>query len=209
MTTALPIPAADITAVILAGGRARRMGGADKGLLAFRGKPLIEHVIAAIAPQAGGLIISANRNLARYRAYGYPVVADDTGDYAGPLAGIASGMQTAATPFVLCAPCDAPFVPDTLAAVLARTLAEHRADICAAHDGVRLQPLFALLRRDLLPQLLAYLAADGRRVERWYEAQRLALAAFPGCPEAFANLNTGNDLSRHEPAAAQRRAIES
>jgi len=209
MTRLPTITAADITGLILAGGRARRMGGLDKGLLAFRGRPLVEHAIAAMAPQAGGLIISANRNRARYRAYGWPVVADDTGDYAGPLAGIASGLQAAATPFVLCAPCDAPFLPHTLAAVLARTLAERQADICAAHDGVRLQPLFALLRRALLPDLLAYLAGGGRRVEGWYETRRLALAGFPDCPEAFANLNTADDVHRHEPGAAQRRATES
>jgi molybdenum cofactor guanylyltransferase len=203
------IPTSDITAVILAGGRARRMGGRDKGLLEFRGRPLIEHVIDVLAPQAGGLIISANRNLERYRACGYPVMTDVTPDYAGPLAGIASGLQTAKTPFVLCAPCDTPFLPDTLATVLAGTLTERGAEICAAHDGVRPQPLCALLRRDLLPGLLAYLAAGGRRVEGWQETRRLALARFADGTETFANLNTVADVHRYAAAAAQRRTAGS
>jgi molybdopterin-guanine dinucleotide biosynthesis protein A len=208
MTTAPILPAADITAVILAGGRARRMGGEDKGLISFRGRPMIKHVIAALEPQVGGLIISANRNLERYRAYGYPVVTDIVADYAGPLAGIASGMQAAASPCILCVPCDAPFVPGMLAGVLSRTLADHQADICAAHDGIRIQQLFALSRRDLLPALLAYLEAGGRRVESWYRQQRLALADFSGCPDAFANINTADDKCRVAPAAASQPGIE-
>jgi molybdopterin-guanine dinucleotide biosynthesis protein A len=200
MTGTDTIPAAEITAVILAGGRARRMGGHDKGLYAFRGRPLIEHAINALAPQSGRLIISANRNLERYRAFGYPVVTDTPPRYDGPLAGIASAMQAAVTPFVLCAPCDAPFLPDTLAAVLARTLTERQAEICAVHDGLRTQPLCALLRRDLLPGLLAYLDAGGRRVGSWQETRRVALARFANRAEAFANLNTLADVCRYTPA---------
>ncbi len=202
MTTVQMTPACAITAVILAGGRARRMGGMDKGLIIFRGRPMIEHVIAALEPQVGGLIISANRNLERYREYGYPVVTDSAGDYAGPLAGIASGMQAATSPCILSAPCDAPFVSGALAVILSRTLADNRADISAAHDGVRMQPLFALLRRELLPALLAYLEAGGRRVDDWYRQQRLALADFSGCPDAFANLNTPDEARLFAPGAA-------
>ena len=185
--------AVDITAVILAGGRARRMGGVDKGLTMFQGKPMIEHVITALEPQVDGLIISANRNLERYREYGFPVIADIAGDYAGPLAGIASGMRATANPCILSVPCDVPFVPATLAATLSRTLDEHGADISVAHDGVRMQQLCALLRCTLLPALLAYLHAGGRRVESWYRQQQLAMADFSDCPDAFTNLNTAAD----------------
>jgi molybdenum cofactor guanylyltransferase len=183
------------------------MGGADKGLTTFRGKPMIEHAIAALAPQVGGVIISANRNLERYREYGYPVVTDRVGGYAGPLAGIASGMQAAATPCILSAPCDAPFIAGALAETLSRPLADNRADICAAHDGVRMQPLFALLRRELLPALLAYLQAGGRRVDDWYRQQRLALADCSDCPDAFANLNTAEDARLFASAAAGQQDI--
>lgn len=209
MTGTPAIPTADITAVILAGGRAQRMGGIDKGLLDFCGRPLIAHVIDILGPQAGCLIISANRNLDRYRACGYPVVTDATPGYAGPLAGIANGLRAARTPFVLCAPCDTPFLPDTLAAVLARTLTERGAEICTAHDGVRPQPLCALLRRDLLPELLAYLADGGRRVEGWQATRRLALAGFPNAAEAFANLNTPADVQRCTPPPTRRRTAGS
>jgi molybdenum cofactor guanylyltransferase len=209
MTGTPAIPTADITAVVLAGGRAQRMGGIDKGLLDFRGRPLITHVIDVLGPQTGCLIISANRNLDRYRACGYPVVTDATPGYAGPLAGMATGLHAARTPFVLCAPCDTPFLPHTLAAVLARTLTERGAEICAAHDGVRPQPLCALLRRNLLPDLLAYLADGGRRVEGWQATRRLVRARFPNAGEAFANLNTAADVHRCTPAPTQWRTAGS
>jgi molybdopterin-guanine dinucleotide biosynthesis protein A len=206
MKTVCTIPASDITAVILAGGRARRMDGADKGLLDFRDRPLIGHVIAAIAPQVGSLLISANRNLERYREHGFPVVTDCVGSYAGPLAGIASGMQAASSPFILCVPCDAPFVPDNLAGVLARTLAGGAFDICVAHDGIRMQQLFALLRCDLLPDLLNWLEAGGHKVEDWYREQRLACADFAAMPGAFANLNTADDARRYATPMTTARA---
>lgn len=208
MTTVQNTSAPDITAVILAGGKARRMGGADKGLTLFRGTPMIEHVITALEPQVDGLIISANRNLERYREYGFPVVADIVGDYAGPLAGIASGMQATTSNYILSAPCDAPFIPATLAETLSRTLTDHQADISVAHDGVRMQQLFALLNRALLPALLAYLETGGRRVESWYRQQRPALADFSSCPDTFANMNTAEDKRAFTSAMAMQQAIK-
>jgi molybdenum cofactor guanylyltransferase len=155
---------------------------------------MIEHVIAALEPQAGDLIISANRNLDRYRNYGYPVVTDTSGGYSGPLAGLASGMQAADTRHVLCIPCDAPLVPATVAAVLMQALHDDQAHTSVAHDGVRMQPLFALLRSELLGALLAYLDAGGHRVESWCRRQRLTLADFSSCTDAFVNLNTPEDI---------------
>ena len=104
-------PVQDITAVILAGGKARRMGGEDKGLIELRGRPLIDYIISGLQPQAGQLLVNANRNLERYRAFGYPVVEDIMGDYFGPLVGIATGMQACNTPYIMTVPCDSPFVP--------------------------------------------------------------------------------------------------
>lgn len=183
----------EITAVILAGGQARRMGGQDKGLLELAGRPMIEHIITALTPQASNLLINANRNLERYREYGLPVIPDLMGEYFGPLAGMASGMRAAQTRYLLTVPCDSPFVPAGLASILLGALQAKRAEISAAHDGQRLQPVFALLRCDLLPDLLAYLEQGGRKIDTWYARHRLALADFSRWPDAFLNINTPED----------------
>ena len=91
----------NITAIILAGGQARRMGGQDKGLIQLGMKPMIEYVLNAIEPQVGTIIINANRNQAIYEKYGFPVVADQIGGYCGPLAGMASGLQLSETPVLV------------------------------------------------------------------------------------------------------------
>ena len=78
----------NVTGLIYAGGRATRMGGVDKGLELFRGRPLIEAVIDRLKPQCVSIVISANRNLERYAAWGYPVVRDLDDAFAGPLAAL-------------------------------------------------------------------------------------------------------------------------
>ena len=191
MTTATPSD--DITAVILAGGKARRMDGEDKGLIKLHGKPMVEYIISALQPQAGNIIINANRNPEQYAAYGLPVIADMLGDYLGPLVGMATGMDATDKPYIVTAPCDSPFIPETLVETLYRSLNENQADISVAHDGVRMQPVFALLRCELLPGLLAYLNEGGRKIDSWYSQQRLALADFSASPDTFLNLNTPED----------------
>ncbi|HFD79005.1 MAG TPA: molybdenum cofactor guanylyltransferase [Gammaproteobacteria bacterium] len=192
-------PAArQITAVILAGGRGRRMGGRDKGLVSFAGRPLVEHVLEAVRPQCGQILISANRNLPDYRRYGFPVLEDSVGDYSGPLAGVATALEVAQTPFLLTLPCDSPFPPTRLATVLLQRLLETEADAAVAHDGHRLQPMFALLRRELLSDLLAYLGGGGRGAGEWYRKQRLAVADFGHCAAAFGNINTETDKEELE-----------
>ena len=138
------VPGQQITAVILAGGKARRMDGQDKGLIELNGRALIEHIITALQPQVGAILINANRNLERYKRYGYPVIQDPTDEYLGPLAGIASGMQASDSPYILTVPCDSPLIPAMLAEILLHSLQEHHADISVAHDGTRLQQVFAL-----------------------------------------------------------------
>ena len=187
------VPRQEITAVILAGGLARRMGGQDKGLMMLNGQPMIEHVIAALIPQVGTLLINANRNLETYRSYGYPVIEDMMGDYFGPLVGMASGVQAAATPYLLTVPCDSPLLHAALAEILFRALEADQAEISVAHDGTRMQPVFALLRRELLPDLLAYLKNGGRKIDTWYVQHRLALADFSDWPDTFLNINTTDD----------------
>ena len=115
MTTSMPDPAVqpryprdDVTGVILAGGLARRMGGVDKGLVELAGRPMIEHVLDALRPQVGPLLINANRNLDRYSAYGHPLINDTLAGYLGPLAGVLSAMQRLVTGYLVTVPCDAP-----------------------------------------------------------------------------------------------------
>jgi molybdenum cofactor guanylyltransferase len=186
-------PDPDITAVILAGGKARRMGGEDKGLIELHGRPLLDYIIAGLRPQAGNLIVNANRNLDRYREFGYPVVADMMGDFFGPLVGMATGMQAADTALILAVPCDSPFVPAKLCETLRHEMSKVDADISVAHDGIRMQPVFALLRCELLPGLLSYLEEGGRKIDTWYAQHHLALADFSASPDVFLNLNTPSD----------------
>ena len=186
-------PTNEITAVILAGGKARRMGGEDKGLITLNDRAMIDYIITALRPQAGHLIINANRHQPQYGRYGLPVIADMQGDYLGPLAGMATGMHHADTPYLVTVPCDSPFIPGTLVETLYQALADNQADISVAHDGVRMQPVFALLRCDLLPGLLAYLDGGGRKIDSWYNQQRLAIADFSASPDTFLNLNTPED----------------
>ncbi len=171
----------------------------DKGLLPLRGRPMVVHVIERLRPQVGRLLISANRNRERYAALGFPVVADPLPDYPGPLAGLAAGMQAAATAYVVIAPCDTPQLPHDLLRRLTVALVMHQAEISVAHDGHHIQPTFALLKRTLLPNLLAYLASGGRGVERWCRQQRLAIADFTDDPEAFFNVNEPDEYARLEP----------
>ena len=207
MTSTASLNREYITAVILAGGKARRMNGEDKGLIELLGRPLLDYIIAGLRPQVGGILVNANRNLDRYRDFGYPVVEDMLGDYFGPLVGMATGMQTAGTPLLMTVPCDTPFVPAGLAETLYRAMASSSAEICVAHDGDRLQPVYALLRCDLLPDLLAYLHGGGRKIDTWYEQHRMALADFSATPEVFLNLNTPEDKQRLEQKLAAGQGI--
>ena len=191
MTTATPVH--DITAVILAGGKARRMGGEDKGLITLKGRAMIDYIITALRPQAGNIIINANRNQQQYGAFGLPVVADMLDDYLGPLVGMATGMHVTDQPYIVTVPCDSPFIPNMLVETLYRTLHNKQADISVAHDGARMQPVFALLRCELLPSLLAYLEAGGRKIDTWYSQHHTVLADFSDSPDTFMNLNTPED----------------
>ena len=192
------MPIADITGVILAGGRAQRMGGMDKGLIPLNGKPMVEHVLAAMRPQVGALLINANRNLEAYGRYGLPVITDRMGDYFGPLVGMASALEVSTTPCLLAVPCDSPLIPADLAARLYQAMQAANAEISVVHDGERMQPVFALLRRDLLPSLLAYLDAGGRKIDTWYARHRLALADFSDRRELSCNVNTPDEQARLE-----------
>ena len=184
----------NITAIILAGGQARRMGGQDKGLIQLAQKPMIEYVLNAIEPQVGTIIINANRNQAIYEKYGFPVVADQIEGYCGPLAGMASGLQISETPFVVTAPCDSPLIPDNLVHKLYSTLQQENADICTAYANERLQPVFTLMKTKLLSSMLDFLNNGERKIDRWFEKHHLAIADFSDQAETFININSEEEL---------------
>ncbi len=198
-----------VTAVILAGGMARRMGGQDKGLIELNGRPIVEYIIEALRPQAEHIVINANRNLAQYGCYGYPVVEDIVSEYCGPLAGMASGLRAATGDRIVTVPCDSPFVPPILVERLNSALMTGDIDLSVAQDGQRMQPVFTMLRRRLLPSLLAYLENGGRKVDTWYASHATALVDFSDWPETFININTPRDKASVEskmsaPAAGMR-----
>lgn len=183
----------DVTGVVLAGGRATRMGGVDKGLVEVNGRPMIAWVLDVLRPQVADLLVNANRNLDRYRAFGFPVVDDGDREFRGPLAGIASGLRAAATRYVAFAPCDSPLVCGDLVTRLRTALTQENARVAVAHDGVRLQPVFALLERDLLDDLLRYLDNGGRKIDRWYAEHGYARADFSDVADSFANINAPDE----------------
>ena len=187
-----------ITGVILAGGRGRRMGGVDKGLLELRGRPLAAWVAERLMPQVDELLVSANRSGERYAAIGYRVVGDRIPDFAGPLAGLHAALTVAAHPLVATVPCDSPFLPADLVLRLFSGLTATDADVAVARSGGRVHPVFCLCRRDQLPHLDAYLASGERRMAGWQAALKVAEVAFDDEAEAFANVNTGEELGSFE-----------
>jgi len=198
-TTEDGTPRAELTGVILAGGRARRMGGQDKGLVEVNGAPMVAYVARALRPQVGRLLINANRNVEAYaRVSGCEVVSDRLQGFAGPLAGMASAFDRARGRYLLTVPCDSPLIPGDLAERLHGALAEAGAEIAVAHDGERMQPVFALIDRDLQASLEAFLARGGRKIDAWYAAHRVALADLSDRPETFLNVNTPEERAALE-----------
>lgn len=179
--------------VILAGGRGQRMGGLDKGLVTWRGQPLIEHVLHHV-PAGSRILISANRNLEHYAQYGHPVIADSLPDFAGPLAGVLSAMQHCDREYLLCLPCDTPQPPQQLAERLLECMQSQQASCAMCHDGTRLQPLFALLSCSLQPALRAFLQ-HSHKVQDFFTQQGAAVCDFSDQHEHFNNLNTADDLT--------------
>jgi len=197
-------PAIAITGLILAGGLARRMqsggGGVDKGLISFRGEPMIAHVARRLQPQVRSLLINANRNQAAYRALGHPVVTDEIDGFAGPLAGLHAGLRAAETEWLVTVPCDSPFLPDDLVHRLHQAAVAGGADIAVARTGNQPHPVFALVRRSLLASLDEFLTAGGRKIDRWYAPLRNVEVDFPD-ESAFSNINTPEELAELQSAA--------
>jgi len=181
--------------VILAGGRGRRMGEVDKGWIEFEGRPLVEHVLARFAPQADEVLISANRNLERYAALGFPVIPDLLPDYAGPLAGLHAALRRAHHDLIATVPCDSPLLPLDLVERLRTALEQGAAQLAIPRAGGRLHPVFLLCRKSVAPDLEGYLSRGGRRVETWCASLRCVEVDFADCLEAMRNINTPEDLA--------------
>jgi len=198
-------PTPPITALILAGGRGARMGGADKGLQTFQGRPLVLHALERLRAQSlppAQICISANRHRTDYEAFGVPVLADHWPDFPGPLAGFLAGLAHSSTPLLLAVPCDTPRFPLSLCERLAHALQAQEADLAMVatpeRDGkgrqyLQVQPVFCLLRASLAGSLQRYLQTGGRRILDWSAQHRTTQLAFDrpdDDPQAFANLNT-------------------
>jgi molybdopterin-guanine dinucleotide biosynthesis protein A len=193
------IPEAEITGLILCGGRGTRMGGVDKGLQNHNGIPLALHAMLRLQPQVGQVMINANRNLAAYESMGVPVWTDPVADYPGPLAGWLAGLEQCRTPYMVTVPCDTPDFPVDLVARLAEALVKDDAEIamaaCVEEGQVRTQPVFCLLKSTLLESLLLYLHEGERKIDRWTARHRCATVVFDD-PQTFFNANTPQELAQ-------------
>lgn len=191
-----------ITGLILAGGRGSRMGHVDKGLQPFRGAPMALHVMLRLAPQVGELMINANQNLGPYEGFGVAVWPDELAGFAGPLAGLQTGLSHCDTPYLVTAPCDSPFLPTDLVARLSQALLTEDAELAVAVTGEgdtrQAHPVFCLVKSTLLPHLSAYLQGGGRKVDAWYASLKVVEVHFDD-EAAFRNINTLEDLRKFEP----------
>ncbi len=195
------IKQSDITGLILAGGLGRRMSedgkGTNKALTGFNGRPMIAHIIERLSPQVGGLIINANQDVDRFEAFGLPVTGDKIDGYAGPLAGLHSGLSAAPTSWLMTCPCDSPFIPSDLVQKLSDAADQGNHDLAVVHTGEQAHPVFALVSCRLLDNLTAFLTAGGRKIDAWYAPLSVARVDF-GSEEPFRNINTQADLARYE-----------
>ncbi len=189
------MPTIEVTGVVLAGGQGSRMGGVDKGLQPFRGKPMAAHVIERLAPQVDELLVNANRNAEAYASFGHRVVADEIEGFAGPLAGFERGLAHAQGALVVTVPCDSPFLPLDLVARLRTALEGGGAELAVAKTGEQAHPVFSLMRRAVLPSLQRFLAGGERKIDRWYAALSVVEVSFDDEADAFLNINTRDELA--------------
>jgi molybdopterin-guanine dinucleotide biosynthesis protein A len=191
-----------ITGLILAGGRAQRMGGIDKGLISFHNKPLIDSTITRLKQQVGPILINANRNITKYAGYGYPVIMDETPDFSGPLAGFSAGLKACKTQYILSAPCDSPLLPLDLASRMANEIEQGDYQLVyasskEANGKVWAQPVFCLMRANLQDSLDLFLQKGDLKIDRWFKELRSSTVVFDDA-QAFANVNTPEELKALE-----------
>jgi molybdenum cofactor guanylyltransferase len=185
------------TGLILAGGMGRRMDSRDKGLIIFRGKAMVAHVIERLLPQVNSLIINANRTIETYAEFGFPMVNDAVSGFAGPLAGLHAGMRACESEWLVTAPCDSPFLPSDLVARLHDAATKENAEIAVAVTDGFAQPVFAIYKTSLLESLEAFLNSGERKIDAWTAKHRVANVVFDDA-NAFANINTIAELQALE-----------
>jgi molybdopterin-guanine dinucleotide biosynthesis protein A len=198
-----------VAGVILAGGLSRRMGGGDKCLRPIGGRPILAHIIERVRPQVGPLVLNANGDAARFAPFGLPVAGDVVEGFAGPLAGVLTGMEWAARHAPACRwlasfASDAPFLPRDLVVRLAAAVADDKADLACAASGGQAHPVFGLWRIDLAAALRRALVEEQIfKVDRWTARYRLTQVDFPATPvDPFFNANRPEDLAAAEQLLA-------
>jgi len=192
-----------VTGVILAGGLARRMSYQDKGLINYQEKPLVSYALKVLVQIADEVIINANRNIDQYQQFGYPVIADQTDSFDGPLAGVLSAMRYATTGVLLVMPCDSPLFEARHLQKLLQYQTDQDTDIAVACDGERSHPVFLAIKTTLQPKLQDYLANGGRKLAEWIFQQNTVTVDFSDEPEIFANINIMDELTTLETSAFQ------
>ena len=193
------MPSPEVTGIVLAGGQGSRMGGVDKGLQAFRGKPMVAHVVERLGPQVAEILINANRNPQDYAAFGHRVIADEIEGFAGPLAGFERGLAHASHDLVVTVPCDSPFLPHDLVARLHRALTRDDAQLAVAKTGDQAHPVFSLMRREVHDSLRTFLASGQRKLDTGSAERRVVEVPFDDEADAFLNLNPREELAKLEP----------
>lgn len=188
----------DLTGLVLAGGRAARLGGRDKGLIEVGGRALVDYAIAVLRQLTPRILISANRHRADYASRGWPVLADALVDYPGPLAGILTALEQLETERLLVMPCDAPLASPALLDRLVAAQDSQGGTACLARDSERLQPTFCLLKREVAPSLRRFLDAGERKTQIWLQSLAPVIVDCSDHPDWFANVNTPEDLRRIE-----------
>lgn len=200
----------EICAVVMAGGQSRRMGGGDKCLRELGGRTILARILERLRPQVGAIVLNANGDPERFSAYGLPVTADSIEDFAGPLAGVLSGLDWAAANrpdcrWVLSVPGDAPFLPTDLAGRLLAAVEREGADMACASSNGRSHPVVGLWPLALREELRRALEEEGvRKVDLWTARYRLAQVDFPlrqapsGPLDPFFNTNRPDDLAAAE-----------
>lgn len=194
-----------VSAVILAGGKARRFNGEDKGLLSLDDRSLVAWVAGRLEGHAHEILLNANRNLAAYATLGYTVVTDHLPGQPGPLAGLLAAARTARQEWLLSVPCDVPFLPLDLVMRLHDQALASQVPLVRVADETGIHYAIMLVHRDLIPDLTNYVAGGGRQVQTWQAHHPVETLYFGEDPYAFLNINTLEDLKTAERVAKRYR----